>query len=57
VLLVESGGEPEIGELDVSTRIDENVVGFDIAAESVCQVVLRSTAESQRSRDSPMDET
>ena len=32
MLFVETGREPEIGQLDVTRRVDENVVGLDIAA-------------------------
>lgn len=31
VLLVEAGGEAEVGQLDVSTAVEEDVVGFDVA--------------------------
>jgi len=30
VLLVEAGGKAEIGELDVTLLVDENVVGLDV---------------------------
>lgn len=31
VLLVEAGGKTEVGQLDMTILVDQNVVGFDIA--------------------------
>ena len=30
MLLVKTGGQTEIGKLDVTERVDEDVVGFDV---------------------------
>ena len=33
VLGVEAGAEAEVGQLDVSTAVEEDVVGFDVSDE------------------------
>jgi hypothetical protein len=52
VLFVEAGGEAEVGELDVSATIEEDVIGFDVTGDvSICGGRLASSMHL------PMNET
>jgi hypothetical protein len=47
VLLVETGREAEIGQLDVTETVNENVIGFDVA-EMVSYLVVQRAIQSRQ---------
>ena len=49
MLFVETGGKTEIGELDVATTVEKDVVGFDITERGISmKMASKARAEAYR---------